>query len=113
MAYYGVSLSFSGPIFAAVDPRIKTCVLLSGGTPRYSVPPHIDPVNFAPRSRVPTLMINGKDDFLTRWRLHSGRFSGCSARRRWTSATSCSKAGTCRPRGPTGSRVDQDDERRL
>ena len=33
--------------------------LLSG------MPPEIDTLNFAPRSRVPTLMINGRDDFLT------------------------------------------------
>ena len=64
VAYYGLSLAWTGPILAAVDPRIKTCVLLAGGIPRYSVPPYIDPVNFAPRSHVPTLMINGRDDFI-------------------------------------------------
>ena len=64
VAYYGFSLAWTGPILAALEPRIKTCVLLAGGIPRYTVPPYIDPVNFAPRSRAPTLMINGRDDFM-------------------------------------------------
>ena len=29
----------------------------------WSPPPEIDPFNFAPRVRVPTLMINGRTDF--------------------------------------------------
>jgi len=64
VAYYGLSLSWTGPIFAAVDSRIKTCVLLAGGLPAIGVAPQVDPVNFAPRSHVPTLMINGEDDFI-------------------------------------------------
>jgi dipeptidyl aminopeptidase/acylaminoacyl peptidase len=64
LAYYGFSLGATyGPVFHAIDGRFQASVLLGGG---YYVEdtPEIDVVNFAPRSRVPTLMINGKDDFL-------------------------------------------------
>jgi eukaryotic-like serine/threonine-protein kinase len=64
VAYYGFSTAFSGVTHAALEPRLKVAILLSAGIPPYAVPPHVDPVNFAPRSRVPTLMINGRDDFL-------------------------------------------------
>jgi hypothetical protein len=43
----------------AVEPRIKTAVLLSGGA-RKKVAPEVDPWNFAPRMTVPVLMINGR-----------------------------------------------------
>ena len=42
-------------------------------------PPEIDPFNFAPRVRVPTLMINGRTTSTTRWRRPSCRSSACSA----------------------------------
>jgi pimeloyl-ACP methyl ester carboxylesterase len=65
LAFYGFSLGANyGPVFDAVDGRFQAAILLSGG--HYGkVPPEIDVVNFAPRSRVPTLMINGRDDYLT------------------------------------------------
>ncbi|MBD3852033.1 MAG: protein kinase [Acidobacteria bacterium] len=64
LAYYGFSLgAVYGPVFNAIDGRFQAAVLISGG--HYGkVPPEIDVVNFAPRSLVPTLMINGEDDFL-------------------------------------------------
>lgn len=64
LAYYGFSSGAGyGPIFTAVDKRFKASVLLAGGL--YSgMPPEADMVNFAPRSSVPTLMVNGENDFL-------------------------------------------------
>jgi dienelactone hydrolase len=65
LAYYGFSAgAIYGPIFSAVDERFKASVLLSGGLGG-GRPPEADATHFAPRSRVPTLMINGTDDFLT------------------------------------------------
>lgn len=64
LAYYGFSLgAVNGPIFTAVDERFQAAVYLSGGYWKKG-PPEIEVVNFAPRSRVPTLMINGQDDYL-------------------------------------------------
>jgi formylglycine-generating enzyme required for sulfatase activity/tRNA A-37 threonylcarbamoyl transferase component Bud32 len=68
LAYYGVSWGASeGPLMTAVEPRFATSVLLAGGLTRFPEdwPPGAIPQNFAPRSTVATLMINGKDDFGT------------------------------------------------
>jgi hypothetical protein len=67
IAYYGFSGgALSGPIFAAVEPRIKAAILLGGGLTRQrrQFRPENHPVHFAPRSSAATLMINGRDDFL-------------------------------------------------
>jgi predicted esterase len=65
LAYYGFSSGAEyGPIFTALDSRFRASVLLGAGIPSEPVPPEVDIVNFAPRSRVPTLMISGRDDFL-------------------------------------------------
>jgi len=64
VALYGFSAASYGTIFTAVDGRFKASVLLSGGLMPDEQLPEMDPVNFAPRSRVPTLMINGRDDFI-------------------------------------------------
>jgi hypothetical protein len=63
LAYCGFSLGGTfGPIFTALEERFKVSVLLSGGFLR--VPsPEVHSLHFAPRSKTPTLMINGKDDF--------------------------------------------------
>ena len=63
-AYYGFSVAWTAPIFSALDPRIKASVMLAGGMPRRTRAGHLDPINFAPRNRAPTLMINGRDDFI-------------------------------------------------
>ena len=63
IAYYGFSSGASfGPLFTAIHPRFKASVLLAGGLWPPNARPEMDVVNFAPRSRVPTLMINGRDD---------------------------------------------------
>ena len=43
---------------------MKASVLLGGGLPLVAVPPEFDLLNFAPRVRVPTLMVSGRGDFL-------------------------------------------------
>ena len=65
LAYYGLSWGASlGPLMTAIEPRFKTSVLLAGGLYRRPPdwPPEAVPQNFAPRSTVPTLMINGRKD---------------------------------------------------
>ena len=70
IAYYGLSSgAFYGPVFTAVDPRFATSILLGGGLVSDRMRPEMNPALFAPRSLVPTLMINGHDDFLMPYEL--------------------------------------------
>jgi len=63
LAYYSLSMgAYFGPIPVALEPRIKAAVFAAGGL-RYNYPPEIQPMNFAPRVKVPVLLVNGKDDF--------------------------------------------------
>jgi serine/threonine protein kinase/dienelactone hydrolase len=63
LAYYGVSLGAAmGPRLIAVEPRFQAALLFSAGTFE-KVPPEVDPWNFAPRVKIPLLMLNGRDDF--------------------------------------------------
>jgi pimeloyl-ACP methyl ester carboxylesterase len=65
VAYYGFSMGAdAGPILTAVDPRVKANVFVGGGLTFGDRPPEIDLVNFLPRVHIPTLMINGRDDYL-------------------------------------------------
>jgi len=64
IAFFGVSLGAQlGPVYLAVEPRLKTGVLLSGGFESWAIPAETDPVNFAPRVRQPVLRVNGREDF--------------------------------------------------
>jgi pimeloyl-ACP methyl ester carboxylesterase len=42
--------------------RLKALVLVAVGLPAIPLPPHRDAVNYAPRVRIPVLMINGRYD---------------------------------------------------
>jgi formylglycine-generating enzyme required for sulfatase activity/dienelactone hydrolase len=65
LAYYGLSLgAVWGPVLTAVEPRLKVSVLVAGGLPFEKLPSEIEPLNFAPRVKIPTLMLNGRDDFI-------------------------------------------------
>ena len=65
LGYYSLSMgAFFGPIPVSHEPRIKTAVFVAGGL-RFNYPPEIQPANFAPRVKVPILLVNGKDDFQT------------------------------------------------
>jgi pimeloyl-ACP methyl ester carboxylesterase len=48
---------------SSIDPRFKASVIAGGGFTPGRLPPEVDPFNFAPRIRVPTLMVNGRADF--------------------------------------------------
>lgn len=64
IAFHGVSWGGAlGPLLTAVEPRIRAVVLVSGGLEFQSVQPEVDPFNFAPYVRQPTLMLNGRYDF--------------------------------------------------
>jgi dienelactone hydrolase len=64
LGFYAISWGAAhAPRLLAVDPRFKAATLLSGGLfpPQ---PREIDSWNFAPRYHVPTLMLNGRQDFI-------------------------------------------------
>jgi eukaryotic-like serine/threonine-protein kinase len=59
-----VSLGASAGVrVTAVEPRLKASALMGGGMLPVKYRPEIDALNFAPRIRVPTLMVNGRSDF--------------------------------------------------
>jgi formylglycine-generating enzyme required for sulfatase activity/dienelactone hydrolase len=66
LAFCGLSWGAAwGPIFTAVEDRFKASLLLAGDMGRYPSdrPPESIPANFMPRSTVPVLMVNGREDF--------------------------------------------------
>jgi formylglycine-generating enzyme required for sulfatase activity/dienelactone hydrolase/predicted Ser/Thr protein kinase len=64
VGYYGLSMGASmGIINAALEPRLRAIVLVSGGLFTGPAPGEIDPFNFAPRITAPVLLIAGRDDF--------------------------------------------------
>lgn len=63
LAFCGVSFgAYEGPRMVAVEPRIKVAVFAAGGALDLK-PAEVDPWNFAPRVRIPVLMLNGRSDF--------------------------------------------------
>ena len=52
-----------GGILPAVEPRLKASVLYVGGFDLRNALPEVEPINFAPRITIPTLMLNGLYDF--------------------------------------------------
>jgi cephalosporin-C deacetylase-like acetyl esterase/predicted Ser/Thr protein kinase len=64
LAYYGVSWGASLVQLPAIEQRrLKAAVLVAAGVFATRSLPEVDPVNFAPRLRLPVLMINGRSDF--------------------------------------------------
>jgi serine/threonine protein kinase len=66
LAFYGLSWgAYNGPLLTAIETRFAASVLVAGGLYRFPEdwPPADVPQNFAPRSIVPTLMVNGRKDF--------------------------------------------------
>jgi len=66
LAFYGLSWGAAlGPVMTAIEPRFRTSVLLAGTLADLPAdwPAAAVPQNFAPRSTLPTLMIDGKKDF--------------------------------------------------
>ncbi|MEO8637047.1 MAG: protein kinase, partial [Gemmatimonadales bacterium] len=64
LAYYGISWGGAmGGLMPAIEPRIKVSVLQVAGLEFTPVRPEVGQVNYLPRIRIPTLMINGRYDF--------------------------------------------------
>jgi pimeloyl-ACP methyl ester carboxylesterase len=64
LAYFGVSWGGAlGALIPAVEPRIRSSVLLVAGLGFDRTRPEVDPVNYLPRITIPTLMLNGRYDF--------------------------------------------------
>jgi serine/threonine protein kinase/predicted esterase len=64
LAYLGVSQgSADGLIFVALEDRFKTAIFLDGGFFLTPTLPAMNQVNFAPRVKIPILMVNGRYDF--------------------------------------------------
>ncbi|MGB7022693.1 MAG: hypothetical protein WBD73_02755, partial [Candidatus Acidiferrales bacterium] len=66
IAYLGVSMgSAEGVIYATIaQSRLKTVIFLDGGYFLDQPPPGGDQADFAPRLKVPTLMVNGREDYV-------------------------------------------------
>jgi pimeloyl-ACP methyl ester carboxylesterase len=65
LAYYGVSAGAEAALpIVAIERRFKAVVLLSGGLAGFHRPAEVDPLNFVRHITAPTLMLNGRDDFI-------------------------------------------------
>ncbi|OLC97886.1 MAG: hypothetical protein DMG35_02520 [Acidobacteria bacterium] len=65
LAYYGVSKGArEAPVMLALENRFRTAVLVGGGFSPVRQFPELREVNFAPHVKVPTLLINGRYDFI-------------------------------------------------
>jgi len=63
IAFYGLSWGAAlGAILPAVENRFKTGVLVAGGFYQQRALPEADQINFAPRVKIPILMLNGRYD---------------------------------------------------
>ena len=63
LAYYGFSWGGRmGGIIPAVESRLRTAILLSGGLAFGTARPVADQINYVPRITIPTLMLNGEYD---------------------------------------------------
>jgi formylglycine-generating enzyme required for sulfatase activity/cephalosporin-C deacetylase-like acetyl esterase len=68
VGYQGISYgTVWAPLFLALEPGLRTGLLIAGGFPvmQFSsegYPPEVDPMHFAPRVPVPVLMLNGRHD---------------------------------------------------
>jgi len=66
IAFYGFSMGAAGRAIPAValEPRLKTAIFLAGGLdPEATSLPEVEPMNFAPRIKIPFLMLSGRYDF--------------------------------------------------
>jgi dienelactone hydrolase len=64
IAYMGASMGAGyGAVLAAFEARFKVCILQDAGFYFRQLPPDVDPVNFVPQLKIPTLMVTGRYDF--------------------------------------------------
>lgn len=65
LAYFAYSWGgMLGPAMIAVEKRFKVAAIWAGGCDSEKVLPEADPMNFAPRVKIPVLLINGRYDFV-------------------------------------------------
>jgi cephalosporin-C deacetylase-like acetyl esterase len=65
LAYEGISWGAAmGAVLPAIEGRLKALVLISPGFSPYRQLPEDDQLNFAPRVKVPALMLNGRFDYI-------------------------------------------------
>jgi len=65
LAYYGYSLGAANALpTVALEPRLKTAVLLTGGMYSEATLPEVEPLNFLPRIKIPVLLLGGRYDFV-------------------------------------------------
>ena len=63
LAFYGVSWGASQPQLLVVEDRFKAAILIAGGLYFTRTLPEVDPIHFAPRVKLPVLMLNGRSDY--------------------------------------------------
>jgi len=65
LAYVGVSGGSSrAPVLLALEERVKVAVLFDGGlTGQWRRTPEVSPMTYAPRVKIPVLMLNGNQDY--------------------------------------------------
>jgi dienelactone hydrolase len=65
LAFYGFSWgACMGAILPAIEKRLKVSVLMGPGLYLEPSRPEVDQINFAPRVTIPTLIVDGRDDFV-------------------------------------------------
>jgi eukaryotic-like serine/threonine-protein kinase len=65
LAFYGYSWgACMGAILPAVEERLKASVLMGPGLYLQHARPEVDQIHFAPRVTIPTLIVDGRDDFV-------------------------------------------------
>jgi dienelactone hydrolase len=65
LAYVGYSWGARlGPVVLALEPRLRAGIFLAGGLGVIAPRPEVDPLNYAPRVKVPVLMVNGAHDVI-------------------------------------------------
>ena len=57
------------PMLLGIENRIKAAVLLHGGFWFFEGLPEVDQINFAPRVKIPVLMLNGRFDYLFQYEM--------------------------------------------
>ncbi len=65
LAYYSLSMgAIDGVALVALEDRFRAAVLMAGGFRFGRYPPEIDMINFAPRVKTPVLLLGGSQDFV-------------------------------------------------
>jgi dienelactone hydrolase len=65
LAYVGYSWGARlGSVVLALEPRLRAGIFLAGGLGAIAPRPEVDPLNYAPRVKVPVLMVNGVHDVI-------------------------------------------------